>query len=76
MMEFFGILWDNFGLWCMISILVFILWGIMMGDPGSSDIGNLIITIICGIIALPISVFIAIIILFLHFSLKNRTNDN
>jgi preprotein translocase subunit SecG len=43
---------DNILLWIVISIFVLIVWSVMMGDPGSSDLSNH--TVICGLIALPI----------------------
>jgi hypothetical protein len=52
LMETIKFLMDNILLWIVISIFVLIVWSVMMGDPGSSDLSNH--TVICGLIALPI----------------------
>jgi hypothetical protein len=47
-METIKFLMDNILLWIVISI--FVLRSVMMGDPGSSDLSNIIPTVICGLI--------------------------
>ena len=64
--------WDNFTIWCMISILVLIVWGICINDPGSDDTENIILTVICAIIALPVTIVFGIIILVMGIFVKRN----
>lgn len=61
-MEFINLLINNFGLWLAFSLLIFFLWASTAGDPGGSDIGFTIVTIVFGIIALPVSLTILTVI--------------
>lgn len=76
-MEILNFLLDNILLWFVFSILVFVLWTLMMGDPGTSDTGNTILTIICAILALPLTIVIVILVFILELILEydSRRND-
>jgi hypothetical protein len=65
-METIKFLMDNILLWIVISIFVLIVWSVMMGDPGSSDLSNIIPTVICGF-ALPITILVIIILLEFNY---------
>jgi hypothetical protein len=65
-METIKFLMDNILLWIVISIFVLIVWSVMMGDPGSSDLSNIILTVICGF-ALPITILVIIILLEFNY---------
>jgi hypothetical protein len=68
MIEYFTL--DNLLLWFMISILITIIWSLCMGDPDSSYTGNLILTWICAILALPITLIFGLIILGIYIGIK------
>ena len=48
-------------LWTLLSSFILLLWSIMVGDPGSSDLSNTIISIICAILVLPVTILILFI---------------
>jgi len=50
-----------FTVWMMFSFFMFIMWALMMGDPGASETSDIIISIVCGILALPLSIILAFI---------------
>ncbi len=72
MTELINTLWNNLGVWTFLSLLIFFLWGAMMGDPGASERGDVILTIICGIIALPVTTIIFLILLIVHIINRSR----
>lgn len=41
-------------LWAVFSVLVLLLWSLMMGDPRGSKTSDIIITVICFILGLPL----------------------
>jgi hypothetical protein len=49
-------------LWTVFSFFITIIWSMAIGAPGSNDKANLILTIICGIIALPMTLLLFVII--------------
>jgi NADH:ubiquinone oxidoreductase subunit 6 (subunit J) len=73
-METIKFLMDNILLWIVISIFVLIVWSVMMGDPDSSDLSNIILTVICALIALPITILILIIIGSIQLLLEYKRN--
>jgi len=62
-----------FSLWFPFSVIVIILWAFMMEDPGSNGIVDIIITIICGLLAAPLTLII--IFIFCTILLINKTNE-
>jgi len=54
----------------MVSILITIVWSLCMSDPDTSDTGNIILTIVCAILALPITLIFGLIFLGIYLSLK------
>jgi hypothetical protein len=63
---------DNLLLWFMISILITIVWSLCMGDPDASDTENLILTVVCGILALPITLIFGLVFLGMYLTLKTH----
>lgn len=53
---------ETITVWTIASIFIFFLWGLMMGDPGGSETQDAIITIVCAILALPVTIVILLII--------------
>jgi hypothetical protein len=73
-METIKFLMDNILLWIVISIFVLIVWSVMMGDPGSSDLSNIILTVFCALIALPVTILVIIIFGGIYLFLENKRN--
>lgn len=65
-MELVNWLVENLVLWTVCSFLILFLWGMMINDPDSSEVSNIILTVICGILALPL-VFIGGVIMLVIF---------
>lgn len=72
---------DNLVLWFMVSIFIFIIWGLCMGDPDTSPTANIIISVICAILALatadavaqrslPITLIIGLIVLGIYLGIN------
>ncbi len=61
---------DNLLIWFMFSIFIFIIWGLCMGDPDTSPTANIIISVICAILALPITLIIGLIVLGIYLGIK------
>jgi hypothetical protein len=73
-METIKFLMDNFLAWIIVSTLVLIIWSIMMADPGSSDLSNIILTVFCAFIALPVTILVIIIFGGIYLFLENKRN--
>jgi len=54
---------DYLLVWTMFSMVVWFLWALMMDDPGGSKVQDVIITVICAILGLPITIIIGFWIL-------------
>ena len=63
---------DNLTVWFMFSILITILWGLCMGDPVSSNTENIILSVICAILALPMTLIFGLIILGIYLIVKKH----
>lgn len=61
---------DNLTIWIVFSVLVFLLWCLMMGDPAVSHTSNIIITIVCAILALPVTIVILLILLIIGYATR------
>lgn len=59
-------------LWGTVSFLIMFLWALMINDPGSSDLQNNIITIVCAILALPLTLVLAVIFFLLYLMFKYK----
>ena len=62
-------------LWTLLSSFILLLWSIMVGDPGSSNLSNTIISIICAILALPVTILILFIGLCFYITCKYYTEE-
>lgn len=63
---------DYLLLWFIFSLFVTLIWSLIMGDPGVSDTENLIITVICGILALPVTIIFTIILFTIKLIMENK----
>tara|TARA_R110000803_G_scaffold144175_1_gene210076 strand:- start:259 stop:480 length:222 start_codon:yes stop_codon:yes gene_type:complete len=65
---------DYLLMWTMMSMVVWFLWAMMMDDPGGSKIQDVIITVICAILGLPITIIIGVWIvgMILYITLKKE----
>jgi hypothetical protein len=62
-------------LWFVISFFVTFIWSIAIGEPGLSDTQNLILTIICGIIALPMTLILFILIFGIKLIIESEARQ-
>lgn len=62
-------------LWFFISLIILVVWAIMMGDPDASDWSNKVITIICAILGLPVTIVILLVIFVLWYVTRKRKNN-
>lgn len=72
MIEFFMFLWNHMTEWFLISLLVMFLWGLCLGDPGSNEKVDLVITIILSIPCLPVTLPILLFGLGFGFVIRRK----
>lgn len=53
-------------LWLLFSVFIVFLWGLMIEGPDTSDLQVIILSIICGILALPLTLIIVIVLLCIY----------
>jgi hypothetical protein len=63
---------DMLLLWTFISLLVGFIWSITVNEPGSTEIGYIIWTVICGLLALPLTVILIIVFFIVEHKIKNH----
>ena len=63
----------NLLLWIVVSILILFVWAACIDDPGVSHTSNIILTTICAILALPVT--LVVLIAFFIMDRKFRDND-
>jgi hypothetical protein len=70
-MEQYLVLIDQYlVLWTFVSVLIFFLWALIMGDPETTSLSDNILTVICCILGLPVTIFILIIMAVLEVVIK------
>lgn len=62
-------------LWFVISFFVIFIWSVTIGEPGLSDTQNLILTIICAIIALPMTLILFILIFGIKLIIESEARQ-
>jgi hypothetical protein len=62
-------------LWFVISFFVTFIWSVVIGEPGLSDKQNLILTIICGVIALPMTLILFILIFGIKLIIESEARQ-
>lgn len=62
-------------LWFVISFFVTVIWSIAIGEPGLSDKQNLILTVVCGIIALPMTLLLFILIFGIKLIIESEARQ-
>jgi hypothetical protein len=53
-------------LWFVFSVLIVVIWGMSINEPCSTKTGDTIWTIICGILALPITFLILLVMVVIN----------
>jgi hypothetical protein len=58
-------------LWTIFSIIISFIWSITVNEPGSTEISDIIWTVICGLLALPLTVILIIVFFIVKHKIKN-----
>ncbi|AGO48897.1 hypothetical protein N356_gp007 [Cellulophaga phage phi14:2] len=61
---------ENLLLWFLASIVIFILWALMIRDVSDSKNEDLVITVICAVLGLPITLLILLVALIIFIWIK------
>ena len=62
----------NLLLWTFASIIILFVWAACVGDPGSTDIKNIVITSLCAILALPVTLIVLILFFIMDYKYRNK----
>jgi hypothetical protein len=62
----------NLLLWTLLSIIILFVWSACVGDPGSTDTKNIILTTVCAILALPVTLIVLILFFIMDAKFKNK----
>lgn len=58
--------------WAVFGFFIWVIWGLCVGDPGSSRVVNIIMTVFVAVIALPTTIILAVIVGIIILILKKR----